>query len=160
MATAALRERLRERLAPVVAAVGADLEEVSLTPAGSRRVLRVVVDRDGGVDLDAVAEVSRAVDAALEAEDLLGGSPYLLEVTSPGVDRPLTLPRHWRRAVGRLVEVAVDGGTRRGRVLAADDAGVVLEVGGEPLPVVWEALGRGQVQVEFVPAGAREGSSS
>ena len=93
---------IRVLLAPVVAAHGVDLEAVSVSRAGSRSVVRVVVDRDGGLDLDGVAEVSRTVNAALDAvgDDVIHGS-FVLEVTTPGVDRPLTEPRHWRRAAGR-----------------------------------------------------------
>ena len=100
---------------PVVAERGLDLEDVQVTPAGKRRLLRVVVDQDGGVGLDSVATVSTAVAAALDDSDVMGGSPYVLEVTSPGVDRPLTQPRHWRRARSRLVEatVAEDGSRDR-----------------------------------------------
>lgn len=152
MASASPRDRVKALIAPVVADAGYDLEDVELTPAGNRRVLRVVVDRDGGIDLDAVADVARVVDAAIEQADLLGGAPYVLEVTSPGVDRPLTEPRHWRRAVSRLVEVTVAGGsTVRGRVLAADDSTVELEVSGQAQSFALADLGKGKVQVEFGP---------
>ncbi len=141
---------LRAVLEPVVAAAGCDLEEVVVTPAGRRRLLRLVVDRDGGVTLDDVAEVSTAVGAALDATASMGDSPYVLEVTSPGVDRPLTAPRHWRRAAGRLVRVPLrSGGTLAGRVLAADEATVVVEVDGEERTVPLAELGAGVVQVEF-----------
>src|ERR671913_2642971 len=119
---AAQRDRLATVLEPAVREVGYDLEEVVVSPAGRRRMVRVVVDADGGVSLDDVAEVARAVSGVLdEHDDLLGSSPYVLEVTSPGVDRPLTQPRHWRRAVGRLVEVPVAGRPVRARVVGADD---------------------------------------
>jgi ribosome maturation factor RimP len=158
MATASPRERVRALLAPVVADAGFDLEDVELTPAGSRRVLRVVVDRDGGLDLDAVAAVSRVVDGALDGSDVLGGGPYVLEVTSPGVDRPLTEPRHWRRAVSRLVEAPLTaGGTVRGRVLVVTDEAVELDVAGERRSLAFDELGKGQVQVEFGPI--REGGA-
>jgi ribosome maturation factor RimP len=137
--------RVRPVLEPVVTAAGYDLEDVNVTAAGRRSVVRVVVDRDGGVDLDAVAEVSRAVSDALDAADSLGSSAYVLEVTSPGVDRPLTLPRHWRRNVGRLVQA----GERTGRIVAADDNGVTLHIAGEHRVVGYPELGAGQVQVEF-----------
>lgn len=152
MANANPRDQVRSVVAPVVLEAGYDLEDVELTPAGSRRVLRVVVDRDGGLDLDGVAAVSRAVDAALEGSDVLGGSPYVLEVTSPGVDRPLTEPRHWRRAVSRLVEVPLTaGGSLRGRVLRADDHQVVLDVAGAERELSYDEVGKGRVQVEFGP---------
>ena len=149
---AAQRERLATAIEPVVAAVGCDLEKVSVSPAGRRTVVRVVVDADAGVSLDEVAAVSRAVTEVLDSHDteLFGETPYVLEVTSPGVDRPLTEPRHWRRAVGRLVEVPVAGVPTRARVVAADDDGVELADGaGNRVRHGWAELGRGMVQVEF-----------
>jgi len=139
------RDRVRSTLAPVVAAAGFDLEDVTVTAAGRRSVIRVVVDRDGGLDLDAVAEISRVVSDALDNGDAAGTAPYTLEVTSPGVDRPLTEPRHWRRAAGRLVSVS--GLT--GRLLSADDAGVTLDVAGTARTLGYDELGPGHVQVEF-----------
>jgi ribosome maturation factor RimP len=102
----AVIERLLE---PVVRAAGLDLESVRVGSAGRRRLLRVVVDADGGVDLDNIALVSREASARLDDTGAMGEAPYTLEVSSPGVDRPLTQPRHWRRAVGRLVRVPVSG---------------------------------------------------
>ena len=151
---AALTGELRTLLAPVVQAAGCDLEDVSVASAGRRRQVRVIVDRDGGLSLDDVAEVSCAVSDALDSTDALGEAPYVLEVTSPGVDRPLREPRHWRRATGRLVTVTVAGeGPVTARILAADDDGVVLGVVGA-LPssnrrLPYHALGPGAVQVEF-----------
>jgi ribosome maturation factor RimP len=149
---AAQRERVATVIGPAIAAVGCDLEQVTVSPAGRRKVVRVVVDADSGISLDEVAAVSRAVTKVLDARDteLFGDSPYVLEVTSPGVDRPLTEPRHWRRAVGRLVEVPVDGATVRARVAAADDDGVELaDETGARTRHSWAGLGRGVVQVEF-----------
>lgn len=157
--------RLAGWIEPVIAAAGYDLEELVVTPAGRRSIVRVVVDRDRGVTLDDIAEVSRAVSAVLDDnDDDLGRSPYVLEVTSPGVDRPLTEQRHWRRNVGRLVAVAVgaDGAGEQltGRILAVEDTGVTLavEVAGKPgarkraptpRRIAWRELGAGRVQVEF-----------
>lgn len=143
------RDRLRSMLDPVVSAAGFDLEDVAVTSAGRRQVVRVVVDRDGGVDLDAVADVSRVVSEALDGDTATGDAAYTLEVTSPGVDRPLTQPRHWRRAVGRLVSV---GGVT-GRVVAADDDAVTLEVDGTEQVKAYDDLGAGRVQVEFNAPG-------
>lgn len=146
------RDHLFDVLTPVVAATGHDLEDVTVTSAGRRSLVRVVVDADGGVDLDAIADVSRAVSEALD-EDADGGAafagPYVLEVSSPGVDRPLTEQRHWRRAVGRLVQVPVGEATVTGRVLDTDSAGVSLDVDGARRSIPWGELGRGRVQVEF-----------
>ena len=154
-AVPAVVPRLLELLTPVVAGTGHDLEDLAVTPAGRRRVVRMVVDKDGGTSLDDVADVSRAVSDALDDIDarepaLLGGA-YVLEVSSPGVDRPLTAPRHWRRNVGRLVTATlVAGGTASGRLTAADEDSVVLD--GRTL--VLADVARGQVQVEFSRPGA------
>ena len=164
-------QRLTGWFTPVVTAAGYDLEDLDVRAAGNRSVVRVVVDRDSGVSLDDVAEVSRALSDVLDAEDDdPGRSPYVLEVTSPGVDRPLTLPRHWQRNVGRLVTTSVGGTEVLGRVVSVDDAdGVVLAVekGGARKgqvrkaagnrTVTWDELGDGRVQVEFNrPAGHRD----
>lgn len=155
--------KLREHLEPVVTALGYDLEELTATRAGSRQVLRVVVDADGGISLDDIAEVSQAVSAALDDDVLTGESPYDLEVTSPGVSRPLTEPRHWRRNLGRLVTVQAGGAELTGRVVEADDAGVVLELPGrkpgqkgERRALGYAELGKGRVQVEFNRPGAAD----
>ncbi len=135
---------------PVVAAAGMDLESVRVTAAGRRRLLRVVVDSDRGVSLDDAAAISRELSAALDTAAALGDFPYTLEVSSPGVDRPLTDPRHWRRAVGHLVEVtATDSGAVSGRIVSADSEGVTLDVGGARRRFDYAALGAGAVQVEF-----------
>jgi ribosome maturation factor RimP len=141
-------------LEPVAAASGFDLEGVEVVPAGRRKVLRVVVDRDGGVDLDAVAVASREFSAALDAGSVMGETAYVLEVTSPGVDRPLTAARHWRRAMGRLVEVPTpDGSTVRGRITDADDAAVTFDVDGAERVIALSDLGSGRVQLEFERSG-------
>lgn len=161
--------RLTGWIQPVVEEAGYDLEELTVTPAGRRSIVRVVVDRDAGVTLDDVAEVSRAVSDVLDAhDDGMGRTPYLLEVSSPGVDRPLTEPRHWRRNDGRLVTVAVGpaGATEQvtGRITAVTDDGVTLAVEAQgkpgakkrapaPRTVPWAELGSGRVQVEFGRGG-------
>ena len=144
------RQRVRDALHPVVTDAGFDLEDVTVTAAGRRSVVRVIVDRDGGIDLDAVAEISRVVSDALDADEVTGNAPFTLEVTSPGVDRPLTEPRHWRRNTGRLVQTTViGGGSVTGRVVAADDTAVTLDVDGVEKVIAHADLGAGRVQVEF-----------
>jgi ribosome maturation factor RimP len=137
--------RLRELVEPAVIEAGYDLEDVTITKAGRRSVVRVVVDIDGGVDLDAVADVSRLVSVALDEADPLGQQPYVLEVTSPGVDRPLTEPRHWRRNVGRKVRA----GDRQGRIREVTDDGVTIEVNGEVETISFDQLPAGHIVLEF-----------
>jgi ribosome maturation factor RimP len=153
--------RLAGWIEPVVSHAGYDLEELVVTPAGRRSVVRVVVDRDQGVTLDDIAEISRVVSEVLDAnDDGMGRTPYVLEVTSPGVDRPLSEHRHWRRNVGRLVTVTVGPDEVTGRITGVDDAGVALAVEARSKPgakkrpptprlVPWGELGAGRVQVEF-----------
>jgi ribosome maturation factor RimP len=149
MATAS-PERVRAVVAPVVASAGLDLEDVTVRAAGRRRLLQVSVDRDGGVSLDDVALVSQRLSQVLDETDVMGGQPYVLEVGSPGVDRPLTEPRHWRRASGRLVEaVLADGTTVTGRVQAVEPVDVVLDLGGSDRRVPMSDVRRARVQVEF-----------
>ena len=107
----ATMERIEAEINGPLADLGLDLEAVELSPAGKRRVLRIAVDQDGGVTLDDIAVATKKVDGVLEESDVMGELPYLLEVTSRGVDSPLTLPRHWRRNADRLVKVTlVEGG--------------------------------------------------
>jgi ribosome maturation factor RimP len=165
---AADSERLARTLEPAVAAMGMDLESVRITSAGRRALLRVVVDADGGVSLDDIALVSRELSAELDASAAMGVAPYTLEVSSPGVDRPLTEPRHWRRAVGRLVTAPLASATPdetdvpsisstapavssavEGRVTGADEHGVRIEVDGESRRFDYDALGPGRIKIEF-----------
>jgi ribosome maturation factor RimP len=134
---------------PVLAAMEIDLEAVKLSAAGRRVVLRIVVDADGGISLDDIAEVSRELSAKLDARNTMGDAPYTLEVTSPGTDRPLTQPRHWRRAAGRLVVFESAAAELKGRVVVADREGVTLDLEGERRTFRFDELGPGRVQVEF-----------
>lgn len=145
-------------LAGPLAAAGFDLEGVSIRKAGPRSVIAVAVDRDGGVDLDAVAEASRVVSAELdrvESDAPEGALPvplrsaFTLEVTSRGADSPLTEPRHWRRAMGRLVETRGPRGVVTGRVESADTDGADLRTKTGPVRVEYADIGTATVQLEF-----------
>jgi ribosome maturation factor RimP len=130
--------------------LGLDLEAVELTPAGKRRVLRVAVDKDGGVTLDDIADATRAVGQQLDEQDLMGEQAYTLEVTSRGVDRPLTEPRHWRRNHDRLVRASLrDGSQVTGRVSDSDDLGATLDVAGAAQRVEYAEVTKALVQIEF-----------
>jgi len=171
-------EQLSTLLAPVIGSAGMDLETVRVSAAGRRWLLRVVVDADRRPGLDEIALVSRSVSAALDGSGVMGQAAYTLEVSSPGVDRPLTEPRHWRRAVGRLVRAEMAGPppertpasraakspsgqtepasyltALHGRVVAAGPDAVTLEIDGERREFGYRDLGPGRVQVEFGNAG-------
>ncbi|WP_301129235.1 ribosome maturation factor RimP [Streptomyces cacaoi] len=152
-------ERLRGLLEPLVSARGLDLEEIAVTPAGKRRVLRIVVDADDGVQLDTCAELSRVFSEVLDESDVMGGAPYVLEVTSPGADRPLTEQRHFRRAAGRLIKAQLTeeagGGELTARITGVDDEGIDLEVPGvkgrKPTQrrLAYGEIGKARVEIEF-----------
>jgi ribosome maturation factor RimP len=119
-------------------------------------MLRVVVDSDTGADLDRIADVSRALSATLDETDAMGQTPYVLEVTSPGADRPLTEPRHYRRATGRLMKARLhEGGDLTARIIAVDDEGLDLEVPGvqgrKPTArrVAFAEIATARVEIEF-----------
>ena len=146
----AIRDRIEAELVDPLSALGVDVEAVEITPAGKRRILRVAVDKDGGVTLDDVADATREVSKVLDDSEVMGEQPYTLEVGSPGVDRPLTHPRHWRRNHDRLVDVRLaDGARLTGRIAASDDATATLLVDGEEQQVPLAAVERARIQIEF-----------
>ncbi|MBW8738445.1 MAG: ribosome maturation factor RimP [Streptomyces turgidiscabies] len=150
-------ERLRELLEPLVSSQGLDLEEIAVESVGRKRVLRVVVDSDDGADLDAVADVSRALSAKLDETDAMGAGEYTLEVGTPGAERELTEHRHYVRAVDRLVkfQLTEGGGEVVARILTVDDDGMDLEVPGvkgrkaTARRLAFGDIDKARVQVEF-----------
>ncbi|MGG5260945.1 ribosome maturation factor RimP [Phycicoccus avicenniae] len=163
MATA---DQVRPVLEQGLAGSALVLEDVTVSPAGNRRVVRVLLDRDLGeadavtgptepLSLDEVADATRLVGDALDASDVLGQQPYTLEVSSPGVGRPLTLPRHYQRNVGRLLTVRVGDEESTGRLVAADRTALTLEVPAtkktpaRTTTVPYTDVDRAAVQVEF-----------
>lgn len=142
---------VRERVEPILATRGVDLEDVTITMVGRREVVTIVVDRDGGVDLDLIAEVSSDISSALDQSPSLFPGAYVVEVTSPGVDRPLTEPRHWRRALGRLVTVeCASQGSVTGRVNAVTSNAATLALpDGTDVDVEFDSVEHARVEVEF-----------
>jgi ribosome maturation factor RimP len=150
VSTSDTRDRLAEELTAPMGALGLDLEAVDLSSAGKRRVLRVAVDKDGGITMDDIADATREVSRVLDETDLMGQQAYTLEVSSRGVDRPLTHPRHWRRNVSRLVTVTpYDGEPVTGRILASDDDAATLDVDGAEQRVAYETVKKAKIQIEF-----------
>lgn len=162
MSNTSTARRLAALIEPDLQAAGVDLEDVEVVAAGKRRLVRVLVDKDDGVSLDDVALVSQRISGVLDenpdADAILGSTAYVLEVSSPGVDRPLTAPRHWRRAAGRLVRVVrLAGDEVVGRVLSADDVSVSLAqvdvdsagAAASHHPVRFDEIKSARVQVEF-----------
>ncbi|MEU1469540.1 ribosome maturation factor RimP [Streptomyces sp. NPDC005761] len=149
-------ERLRGLVEPLVSAEQLDLEEIEVSRAGRRRVLRIVVDSEEGVELDACADLSRAISAKLDETDAMGEDEYVLEVSSPGADRPLTEHRHYVRATGRLARLTLnEGGELVARILAVDEEGLDLEVPGvkgrKPTSrrIAFDEIAKARVELEF-----------
>lgn len=167
-------ERIADDLRQMLAPQQLIVEDVTVIPAGNRRLVRVLVDRalpetagattaaTAPLDLDALADATRLVSDRLDETDAMGEQAYVLEVSSPGTDRPLTLPRHFRRNVGRLVELSAAGlPTITGRIVGADDEQIELEVAGAKGATSRETRTydqglRGAVQVEWNRTDATE----
>ena len=170
------KDRIRPTIEAPLHALGLVIEDVAVTPVGKRRLVRVYLDRDLSglaadddrspvppLTLDEVADATRAVSAALDESDAMGPQPYVLEVTSPGVERPLTEPRHFRRNVGRLVKVTgTDDAVLTGRLVAAGPDGITLSVdGAKGAPatdhtLAFAEIARALVQVEFTRGADEE----
>lgn len=160
MSFIATRDRLVDALRPAVEGAGLDLEDIEVATAGRRRVVRVVVDRDGGVALDDIADTTRLVSRRLDADDLMGETSYTLEVTSRGTDRPLTQPRHWRRNIGRLVKVSrAHHEPLTGRIVEAGESAARVDVDGVSHDIEYTDVAKAHIQVEFNPATAEKASA-
>jgi ribosome maturation factor RimP len=145
-----LKEALLEVLQEPLAQAGLDLEAVEISVAGRRSLVRVFVDQDGGVTLDDIADATHLVSDVLDNADVLGDSPYTLEVTSPGTDRPLTLARHWKRNADRLVKVTPHNGDPfTGRVLEAGEEAATLDVDGSSREIPYADVAQARVELEF-----------
>ncbi|MFF3177334.1 ribosome maturation factor RimP [Streptomyces sp. NPDC057900] len=149
-------ERLRGLVEPLVSAEQLDLEEIEVSRAGRRRVLRIIVDSEEGVELDTCADLSRAISEKLDETDAMGEEEYVLEVSSPGADRPLTEYRHYVRNTGRLARLTLnEGGELVARVLAVDEDGLDLEVPGvkgrKPTSrrISFDEIAKARVELEF-----------
>lgn len=138
---------------PVVEQCGLEVDRIEIAAAGKRSVLRVYLDGDGpdgrGPSLDEIADATRELSRALDESDATGNAPYTLEVSSRGVSRPLTEPKHYRRNVGRLVALTLADGNVTGRITAADDAGIDLDVDGVSRRVAFDDITKAVVQAEL-----------
>ena len=142
-----------DAVTPVVAGLGLEVDRVDVRPAGRRFLVQIYLDGDGpdglGPSLDEIAEATKAISAALDDAPAMGDAPYILEVSSRGVGRPLTQPKHFRRNRGRLVSLTTDAGPLLGRIVAARDDAVTLDVDGAQRDVPLASIGKAVVQVEF-----------
>lgn len=154
-------ESLAGVIEPVLSPLALELFDLELTGSGSGRILRVVVDREGGVDLDSITAATEAISPVLDrlpekGDGSLSG-PFALEVSSPGLERPLRRPDHYRGAVGAVVSVKTRDAQgaahrRRGVVTAADDDGFILEVDGAAERIAYVDVTQARTVFEWGPA--------
>lgn len=148
-----VKEAIIVALTPIVTEAGFFLEDVQVTSAGKRRVITCIVDGVTDLTMDEVTSVSKDISALLDTAAFLGDSPFNLEVTSPGVDRPLVLPRHWEKNLDRLVKaVMVNGEIMSGRIEAVHDESVCLMVGvkdPKKIELPFVEIKRATVEIEF-----------
>jgi len=141
-----LLEEIAVAITPAIEAAGCYLEEVTLTPAGKRKIMTVIVDGDTNLTLDQVTSVSKEVSAIVEVLPALGDTPFTLEVTSPGVDRPLTKPRHWRKNHGRLIAITQhDDKQVKGRI--GDSTEIDVEI--DSVKIAFTVIKKAMIEVEF-----------
>jgi ribosome maturation factor RimP len=155
------KQAILEVVRQPLASSGLELEDVEVSVVGRRQFVRVLVDKDGGVTLDEIAEATRLVSSLLDDCEAIGDAPYTLEVTSPGIDRPLTLPRHWRRNLNRLVKVKPrEGAEFIGRVIDTGEGKASLDVDGDTREVAYADVAKARVEIEFnrpdLSAGSKE----
>ena len=125
----ALKDQISELVTPAVSDLGFYLEDVHVATPGSHRIVTCIVDGDASLNLDQVTSVSRVISELLDEAPFMGETPFTLEVTSPGVDRPLTQPRHFAKNVDRLLKIIkLDGSEITGRILSNSDHDVTLTV--------------------------------
>lgn len=122
-----LSDKITELVQPAVEQAGFFLEDVHVVSPGKHRIITCIVDGQTPLNLDQVTSVSRDISELLDSADFMDDTAFTLEVTSPGVDRPLTLPRHWQKNLNHLVKVVkIDGSVVNGRITTIEDANIVL----------------------------------
>jgi ribosome maturation factor RimP len=142
----ALKDQIFELVSPLVEKAGLVLEDVQVQTPGKNRFVTIMVDSETGLNLDQVTDISRLVGEAMDLAPFMGETPYTLEVTTPGVDRPLTAPRHFRKNVDRLVKITKNDSTQvKGRIISADENLVTLDNGS----VDYSEIKRAIIEIEF-----------
>ena len=144
------KEEISAAITPALSALGFYLEDVTITSAGRRSMLTVIVDGDTHLSLDQVTSATKAIGEIVESLQSLGDTPFTLEVTSPGLDRPLTKPRHWRKNIDRLVKVVLlDGKEVKGRIKAASEVSAIVDES----EINFADIKRASLEVEFKQVG-------
>jgi ribosome maturation factor RimP len=150
----ALKDQISEHITPALHKAGYFLEDVNIVSPGQHRIVTVIVDGEESLNLDQVTLASKLVSELLDEASFMGDKPFTLEVTSPGIDRPLTLPRHFAKNNDRLLKVTkTDGNVITGRILSNTDNDVTLAVSEKKemkeIAISFMDIKRAQVEVEF-----------
>ena len=141
-----MNEEISAAIRPIIEATGNYLEELTITSAGKVKILPVIVDSDAHLNLDQVTAVTKEISLVIEELPVLGDTAFTLEVTSPGLDRPLTKPRHWRKNLDRLVKITMTSGqVIEGRIGAATETSVLVDEN----TVSFEDIKRAVLEIEF-----------
>ena len=144
------KEDISNAVTPALSALGFYLEDVTITSAGRRSMLTIIVDGDTHLSLDQVTSATKAIGEIVESIQSLGETPFTLEVTSPGLDRPLTKPRHWRKNIDRLVKIVLlDGKVIKGRIKAANEVSATVDES----EINFADIKRASLEVEFKQVG-------
>jgi len=144
------KEDISAAVTPALSALGFYLEDVTITSAGRRSMLTIIVDGDTHLSLDQVTSATKAIGEIVESIQSLGETPFTLEVTSPGLDRPLTKPRHWRKNIDRLVKIVLlDGKEVKGRIKAASENSAIVDES----EIKFSDIKRASLEVEFKQVG-------
>lgn len=145
------REDIFDKITPIVNKLNFELEEVILKSAGKNTIVQVLVDKDSGISLDEVANLSTKLSDFFDENSLMGDKTYTLDVGSPGIDRPLTKLRHWKKNLGRLVKVHSKTNVFEGRIKSVEELQVQLEIKGKLQTFQYPDIDKAIIQVEFNP---------
>ena len=144
------KEEISAAITPALTALGFYLEDLNISSAGKRSLLTVIVDADRHLSLDEVTQATKAISEIVENIPALGTTPFTLEVTSPGVDRPLTKPRHWRKNINRLVKIILqDGKEIKGRIKSASEISATID----EVEISYADIKRANLEIEFKQVG-------
>jgi ribosome maturation factor RimP len=144
------KEEISAVITPALTSLGFYLEDLNITSAGKRSLLTVIVDADRHLSLDEVTVATKAISEIVENIPALGSTPFTLEVTSPGIDRPLTKPRHWRKNINRLVKVILlDGSQITGRIKQAGESAATID----EIDINYLDIKRANLEIEFKQVG-------
>jgi ribosome maturation factor RimP len=144
------KEEISAAITPALSDLGFYLEDITITSAGRRSMITVIVDGDNHLSLDQVTVATKAIGEIVENIQSLGESAFTLEVTSPGLDRPLTKPRHWRKNIDRLVKIVLlDGKEIKGRVKDVSEISTTVD----DQVVNFSEIKRATLEIEFKQVG-------